>query len=180
MENFDIAKYLKEHNLGSYGILNHYVDLKPLKEEEKETELDTVIPYEGPEDKLTGLGDGDAFTQDETISEDYEDEVDADIKKMIAHIKDGIGHIDKDYIEQTWEGLSDIPFGNVQKQVVKALYDAGVLSQTPDRIMALGGEQIEQGIITLMDDGFEVADIMELCKMFIRDHFRARARGKQY
>lgn len=34
MKNFDIAKYLREHQLGSYGILNHYVDLKPLKEEE--------------------------------------------------------------------------------------------------------------------------------------------------
>ena len=34
MKDFNIAKYLKEHNLGSYGILNHYVDLKPLKEEE--------------------------------------------------------------------------------------------------------------------------------------------------
>jgi len=36
MKDFDIAKYLKEHNLASYGILNHYVDLKPLKEEEGE------------------------------------------------------------------------------------------------------------------------------------------------
>jgi hypothetical protein len=34
MKDFDIAKYLREHQLGSYGILNHYVDLKPLKEEE--------------------------------------------------------------------------------------------------------------------------------------------------
>ena len=33
MKDFDIAKYLREHQLGSYGILNHYVDLKPLKEE---------------------------------------------------------------------------------------------------------------------------------------------------
>ncbi len=33
MKDFDIAKYLREHQLGSYGILNHYVDLKPLNEE---------------------------------------------------------------------------------------------------------------------------------------------------
>ena len=31
-ENFDIAKFLKENALGSYGILGHYVDLQPLKE----------------------------------------------------------------------------------------------------------------------------------------------------
>ena len=34
MKDFDIAKFLRENQLGSYGILNHYVDLKPLKEEE--------------------------------------------------------------------------------------------------------------------------------------------------
>lgn len=33
MKDFDIAKYLREHQLGSYGILNRYVDLKPLKED---------------------------------------------------------------------------------------------------------------------------------------------------
>ena len=74
MKDFDIAKYLKEHNLGSYGILNHYVDLKPLKEEDDttEVELNTEIPYEGPEHQLTGLGDSDEFEQAETVSEDYE------------------------------------------------------------------------------------------------------------
>jgi DNA-directed RNA polymerase specialized sigma54-like protein len=69
MKDFDIAKYLREHQLGSYAILNPYLDLKPLKEEETEEELATEIPYEGPEDKLTGLGDGDSFEQDETVSE---------------------------------------------------------------------------------------------------------------
>jgi len=33
MKDFDIAKFLRENQLGSYGILNHYVDIKPLKEE---------------------------------------------------------------------------------------------------------------------------------------------------
>lgn len=39
-----------------------------------------------------------------------------------------------------------------------------------DRIMDLGGEQIEQGIISLLDDGFEPTDILELCRNFIDDH----------
>lgn len=69
MQNFDIAKYLREHQLGSYGILNHYVDLKPLKEEDTtEVELNTEIPYEGPEHKLAG--DGTEFEQAETVSEE--------------------------------------------------------------------------------------------------------------
>ena len=112
MKDFDIAKYLREHQLGSYGILNHYVDLKPIKEEITDSDLDKAakvagnsnqdiidrlkklgysdkeilaqlaklkedvtpeemaeIPYEGPDDKLTGLGDGDSFDQAEIVSE---------------------------------------------------------------------------------------------------------------
>lgn len=200
MKDFDIAKYLREHQLGSYGILNHYVDLKPLKEEDKtEVELNTEIPYAGPNNKLTGNGEGDAFDQAETVSEDYEDELNADIKKMIAHIKDGIGSIDGDYIEQTWEGLSDIPFGNVQKQVVQALYDADVVSEgyedevdpetgipymdddiTPtDRIEGLINQKdlrniqvaIQNILDDLTDDGFGPEDVVE----FISDKIRRAA-----
>ena len=43
MKDFDIAKYLKEHQLGSYGILNHYVDLKPVKEEVDETPIQSSV-----------------------------------------------------------------------------------------------------------------------------------------
>jgi len=87
MKDFDIVKYLKEHQLGSYGILNHYVDLKPLKEVEDEIELEKTIPYEGPEHQLTGNGGGDEFEQAETISEDVEDytALEACIKNLISN-----------------------------------------------------------------------------------------------
>lgn len=68
MENFDIAKYLKEHSLGSYGMFNGYIDIKPLKEEE------TEIPYKG-HDHLTGNGEGDKFKQAETVSEEEMEEI---------------------------------------------------------------------------------------------------------
>lgn len=127
MKDFNIAKYLKEHNLGSYGILNHYVDIKPLKEEEDEVELNTEIPYEGPDQKLTGNGEGDEFDQAETVSEnEYGDESDF------------------------------------------------------NRIMDLGGNQIERGIISLMDDGFPAEDVLELCRMFIEDQYGAKARGQNF
>jgi hypothetical protein len=38
-----------------------------------------------------------------------------------------------------------------------------------DRIFDLGGDQIEQGIISLLDDGFEPEDIIEFCKIVIED-----------
>ena len=50
MKDFNIAKYLKEHNLGSYGMLNHYIDLKPLKEDE---DLDSEMQDTEEEDPLS-------------------------------------------------------------------------------------------------------------------------------
>lgn len=66
MKDFNIAKYLRENHLGSHAILGAYVDLHNLKEEE-EVELDTEIPYEGPEHKLDGFGD--EFVQANPVEE---------------------------------------------------------------------------------------------------------------
>jgi hypothetical protein len=66
MKDFNIAKYLKENHLGSHAILGNYVDLHALKEEE-EMELDTEIPYEGPERKVDGFGD--KFKQTNAVEE---------------------------------------------------------------------------------------------------------------
>lgn len=49
-----------------------------------------------------------------------------------------------------------------------------------DRMFDLGGEQIEQGIISLLDDGFEPYEVLELCKMFIKAHADAAAQGKKF
>jgi hypothetical protein len=66
MKDFNIAKYLKENKLGPHAILGGYVDLHNLKEEE-EMELDTEIPYEGPERKVDGFGD--KFKQTNAVEE---------------------------------------------------------------------------------------------------------------
>jgi len=39
-----------------------------------------------------------------------------------------------------------------------------------DRIMGLGGDKIENGIMSLLDDGFEPEDVMDFCKMIIDAH----------
>jgi len=115
MENFDIAKYLKEHSLGSYGMFNGYVDIKPLKEEE------TEIPYKG-HDHLTGNGEGDKFKQAETLPEEMD--VDGEL----------------DY----------------------------------DRMMDLGGEHIEQGIIGLLSNGVDPQDILDICNQLVKAHAAER------
>lgn len=49
-----------------------------------------------------------------------------------------------------------------------------------DRIMGLGGDRIESGIISLLDDGFEAEDVMDFCKMIIDAHSEAAAQGKKF
>jgi hypothetical protein len=40
MQDFNIAKFLKENKLGCHGIFNNYIDLQPLKEEEIQSKED--------------------------------------------------------------------------------------------------------------------------------------------
>ena len=49
-----------------------------------------------------------------------------------------------------------------------------------DRMFDLGGEQIEKGIMFLLDDGFEPEDVLEMCKMFVDAHSQANDQGKQF
>ena len=69
MKDFNIAKYLKENNLGSHGILGKYVDLHGLKEEEDYGNNKPVdeVPYTGADAKLDGFGD--EFDQVQPVSE---------------------------------------------------------------------------------------------------------------
>ena len=66
MKDFNIAKYLRENYQGSFSMFQPYVDLKPLKEESEE-QLDTEIPYKGPEPHLDGMGSD--FEQAEPVEE---------------------------------------------------------------------------------------------------------------
>jgi len=89
MKDFDIAKFLRENQLGSYGILNHYVDIKPLKEEEVAEDVTpeeiAEIPYEGPDAKLDGFGD--EFDQAETVSEEEDDAMKYPLTVFINAVK---------------------------------------------------------------------------------------------
>lgn len=284
MQHFDIAKYLREHQQGSFGILNHYIDLKPLKEEreeifdksdpesgedalewildniegpDKDRILDkiqiydrdnvrdaepedivdmingviedheinfdededrfqlTIVskdmeedkdlgqqdampePYEGPEDPIDGLGgeldrDMDVSMNEEgsmhdKMSQEYQawlrknnlpqmsaDELlnDPSIKKtdaQIAYIKD---FIDK------WEAVNEEGAADMEE----AEYQHRDIDSYPEseRIMDLGGQQIEQGIISLLDDGFDARDIVDLVKELLTAHISAKAQGKSF
>lgn len=54
---------------------------------------------------------------------------DADVTKMIKQIKSGMGWIDPEFVEETWENISDtIDFSLVQKELYKRLIDAKLLA----------------------------------------------------
>lgn len=72
MKDFNIAKYLKENYQGPFSMFQPYTDLNPLKEESEE-QLDTEIPYKGPDPHLDGLGseyDQVAPVEEANINED--------------------------------------------------------------------------------------------------------------
>ena len=78
MKDFNIAKYLKEHNLGAHGILGKYVDLQALKEEETGLGQQKAMkePYEGPKDPIDGLGGKLDRNMDVSMNEDAESALD--------------------------------------------------------------------------------------------------------
>lgn len=66
MKDFNLAKYLKENYQGPFSMFQPYTDLNPLKEESEE-QLDTEIPYKGPDPHLDGMGSD--FEQAEPVEE---------------------------------------------------------------------------------------------------------------
>lgn len=55
MKDFDIAKYLRENYEGPFKTFQPLANLPALKEESEE-QLDTEIPYKGPDPHLDGMG----------------------------------------------------------------------------------------------------------------------------
>ena len=190
MKDFNIAKYLREHQQGSFGILNHYIDLQPVKEDKDLGQQDAMPePYEGPEDPIDGLGG----------------ELDRDMDVSMNEEESELGKLTQEY--QAWLDKNNLP----QMSADELLYDENI-KKTPEqkkylqmfidrwnaaeeehikglkeeepanapRIMDLGGEQIEQGVISLLDDGFDAQDIMDLVKDFLKAHLDAKAQGKSF
>jgi hypothetical protein len=235
MKDFNIAKYLKEHSLGSHAILGKYVDLHGLKEDKDLGQQDAIAePYEGPEDPIDGLG-GELDRDMDVSMNEVEGEENAWMEDVDGTEAYTVGNW-KCYHDHpgvlVWS-YKDIPFSklavyatpnydgddttpiqidvNGQNEDMMAL-NQGIfadfneyakammpylnriedlesnwgslaeLGDDPDatRIMDLGGSQIEQGIISLLDDGFEYKDIVELFKMLIKDHMKAKSMGKSF
>lgn len=180
MKDFNIAKYLKEHSLGSHGILSHYIDLQPLKEEKVPVKKTGIYPSKESAQKVadvctTGgmkgvevreVGNGKfkvfAYPGQERTNEDHD-----------------LGQ--QDAMPEPYEGPEDPIDGlgdNLNRYMDVSMNEEDDIEDS--RIMDLGGDQIEQGIISLLSDGFDTQDIMNLVKYIIDTHLGTKAMGKRF
>lgn len=64
----------------------------------------------------------------EIVNEVSQKDFNDGMEKVIAHIKDGSGKIDRGYVEKTWEEVTGIDFDWVKDEVMDGLKNAGVLN----------------------------------------------------
>ena len=170
MKDFDIAKYLREHQMGSYGILNHYVDIKPLKEEEIAEDVtleDTKkIPYEGTQPRRDGFGD--EFEQADPVSEDMDDSMKYPLTVFIEAVKAAkAAGVPKDRMHY----FIDV-FAEGAEQVFGRSWDPSNPSKAS--IKAIGGDkkidQISKAIKDLISSGVSIKQIKDFVdKQLVRD-----------
>ena len=108
------------------------------------------------------------------------DSMDEDHGTQINH--DFNDDISMDYTEPEYmvQNEDEDPFGSIKTGIDKITQDDDKEDSDYgyDRVMDLGGHQIEKGIISLMDDGFSAQDIKDLCTMLI--DARKEGRHNQY
>lgn len=203
MKDFNLAKYLKEHNLGSHGILGNYVDLQALKEEVDETvtiELDMQWEADENDDVQKIFSDHNIKVSGETgrpgtyqvtgkkkdilayLRSEFYDMDEADIEYLYPELLDGgmsEGEPEGDQYDGKYDAESGPAIAN-ELERPENIYADDQEQVDDTRMMDLGGDQIEQGIISLLDDGFEPEDILEACKMLIDAQVNAAMQGKKF
>jgi hypothetical protein len=208
MKDFNLAKYLKEHNLGSHGILGNYIDLQALKEEVDNTvtiELD--MSWEPQFDAYAKQIFDDFNIQVKETDKPGTYEVTGRKEDILGYLRSEFYEMDEESIQQYYPELLDDEMneGEPEGDQYDGEYDSqfgpaianelekpeniyaddedrytGSLAPSDDRMMDIGGDQIEQGIISLLDDGFEPEDILEACKMLIDAQVNAAMQSKKF
>jgi hypothetical protein len=83
-------------------------------------------------------------------------ELESSYKEMTKHIKSGYGWIDPDYVQETWENLSDIDFESIKTELYKRLIKDGLLWFAAD-----SGEQKGKQVKSLKEVGVKESLINE-------------------
>lgn len=207
-DNFDLKGYLRHGNKLLNEGIGGYKDIKPMKEMDFDSfvgaQRDTA-DFQGQfiediETVVAHIKDGYG-----TIGSDYvqqaweafsdipfdtvEEEVFAELmaKGVVddhSYYDDNINEMEPD--GDQYDGVYDAELGpDIVNELEKpeniyADEEENIEYDSSDRIMDLGGEQIEQGIISLLDDGFDPEEVLDLCKMFIDAHSQAAEQGNKF
>lgn len=94
---------------------------------------------------------------------------------LLGYLRSDFYEMDPEDIQQYYPELLDGELEELEKPE-KIYADDDEEYGNQDRMFDLGGQQIEQGIIDLLEDGFEANEVLEMCKMFIDAH----SQGKKY
>ena len=178
MKDFNIAKYLRENYQGSFSMFQPYVDLNPLKEESEE-QLDTEIPYKGPDPHLDGMGsdfeqakpveevvDGDSLI--DTLTQEYGEWLDQNnLPQMSADellYDDSIKKTPEqekylqDFINRWDDAQKNYGTDDIEENV-------GAEQGEFDRTIDLFGQKVVDIANEMIDDGYEKEDAVQ----FLRD-----------
>ena len=149
----------RDKDLGDEGPFNYLtswtIDDSGDQIEEEEMELDTEIPYEGPEHKLDGFGD--EFVQDSPVEEVDVMDTDDSVNPFPSLMPDEQGKFDRmmGLIDQNIEPR----LGQV-KSVIDGAREQGYADRTIFSVLARH-PLVKDSIEALVDDGFEFQDIVD-------------------
>ena len=202
-DNFNLAKYLRHGNKLLNESVGGYVDLKPINslneapmgDDIMTLELDMAWDFLNPEEDAAAKAAFDQYGIEvkETDGNPGTFEVTGRKKDILAYLKSdfyGMEYVDiatyypelldEDKDSMSLEELMGTAMEIEELEKPEKIYADDEEYGNQDRMFDLGGQQVEQGIISLLDDGFEADEVLEMCKMFIDAHVQAAAQGKKF
>jgi hypothetical protein len=201
-DNFDLKKYLRHGNKLLNENIGGYVDLRPINGLNEASMGDDMVTIEldmAWDDDQAAQAAFDQFGIEvqETNGNPGTFEVTGRKQDILAYLKSEYYGMDDETIQQYYPELLDgemsegEPDGDQYDGEYDSEFGPAITSElekpdqiyadddsysNQDRMMDLGGEEIEKGIMFLLDDGFDPEDVLEMCKMFIDAH----SQGKKY
>lgn len=203
-DNFDLKGYLRHGNKLLNEGIGGYFDLVPLREEESDmTTIELDMEWDPAMDAYAQRSFADFNIQVKQTERPGTYEVTGRKEDILGYLRSEFYDMDEESIAHYYPELlaGEMSEGEPDGEQYDGEYDAesgpAITNELEkpeniyaddtdgaydniDRMMDLGGEQIEKAILFLLDDGFDPEDVLEMCKMFIDAHSQAAAKGQKF
>jgi hypothetical protein len=172
-------KTVIDHIKDGYGVIgSDYV--------QQAWEAFSDIPFDTVEDEVFAELLANDVVQDTRAGQDlgYDSTDSVIFDKGWQYDDDDINEMESD--DDQYDGVYDAKSGPAivnelkKPENIYADEEDSIEYDSSDRMMDLGGQNIEQNIISLIDDGFDPEDVLEMCKMFIDAHSQAAMQGNKF